>query len=190
MQNIVLVCWLIFLAFWAVTAFSAKPKEEMVSTDSVGGARGILIGIIIFLILLKRFFDVYLGFLFQNIITLPIIIQDVGIAILVIGLAAALSARYSLGKNWSGRVSFQKGHKLVTTGPYAYIRHPIYLGMLLMGAGTLAVTDSTLVAIGAVLVIISFIQRIKKEEALMAKHFPKEYGKYQKRTKKLIPFVW
>lgn len=190
MEKIVPIFWLIFLGFWAVTAFSAKPKVEMVSTDSVGGVRGILIGIIILIILLRHFFGAHLGFLFQNIITFPLPIEEIGIGVLAIGLAIALYARYSLGRNWSGRVSFQKDQELVTSGLYAYIRHPIYLGIMLMGAGTLAIVNFSFVVIGTILVAISFFQRIKKEEELMTKHFPKEYAEYQRRTKKLIPFVW
>lgn len=80
-------------------------------------------------------------------------------------------------------------HELVTTGPYAYVRHPIYTGMLLAALGTAIM--SSIFGIGMLIFIsIFFALRINKEEKMMLELFPNRYPEYQKHTKRLLPFVW
>ena len=112
-----------------------------------------------------------------------------GAALVVIGIGFAIWARVVLGRNWSPRPSVKEHHELVTGGPYAYVRHPIYTGMLVAAFGS-ALTGS-IYAIG-VLVLMSalFLSRIPREETIMLDLFPNEYPPYQARTKRLIPLVW
>jgi protein-S-isoprenylcysteine O-methyltransferase Ste14 len=80
-------------------------------------------------------------------------------------------------------------HELVTNGPYEYVRHPIYTGMLLAAFGS-ALTGSAF-AIGVfVEASILFLSRIPREEKIMLELFPNAYPRYQDETKRLIPFVW
>ena len=80
-------------------------------------------------------------------------------------------------------------HELVTNGPYAYVRHPIYTGMLLAVFGT-ALTGSYFAIMVLVLASVVFLSRIPREEKIMMDLFPNEYPSYQARTKRLIPLVW
>ena len=106
-----------------------------------------------------------------------------------LGIGLAIWARVFIGRNWSPRPAMKENHELVTTGPYAYVRHPIYTGILLAALGT-ALTG-TVFAIGVVvLTSIVFRSRIGKEEKIMLELFPNEYPVYQARTKRLVPFVW
>jgi len=108
----------------------------------------------------------------------------------VAGLAVALWARATLGRNWSGRVVFKQDHELIQHGPYAYVRHPIYSGLLLMGLGT-AVESGRLagfVALAAAAVLFAIKARL--EERLMTRHFPEAYPDYRRRVKALIPGLW
>ena len=80
-------------------------------------------------------------------------------------------------------------HELVTAGPYIYVRHPIYSGILLAALGTALMTS--IFGIGMLIFIsIFFALRINKEEKIMLELFPEQYPEYQKRTKRLVPFVW
>jgi protein-S-isoprenylcysteine O-methyltransferase Ste14 len=80
-------------------------------------------------------------------------------------------------------------HELVTNGPYEYVRHPIYTGMLLAAFGS-ALTGSGF-AIGVfVLASVLFLSRMPREEQIMLGLFPNAYPHYQAETKRLIPFVW
>ncbi len=78
---------------------------------------------------------------------------------------------------------------LVTAGPYAYVRHPIYSGVLLALLGS---TLSANVGWLGILIIATcyFIYSAKKEEKNMLRRFPKEYGEYMKKTKMFVPFIF
>jgi len=105
-----------------------------------------------------------------------------------IGLAFAVWARRHIGKNWGMPMTSKEHPELVTTGPYALVRHPIYSGILLALLGsslTTGVFDLALLVIFGVY----FLYCAYVEEALMSKEFPDRYPEYKKRTKFLIPFV-
>ncbi len=107
------------------------------------------------------------------------------------GVVFAIWARFALGKNWSGAVvTIKKDHKLVESGPYAYVRHPIYAGFLTAAVGT-ALTIGTFASFLALVFLFTvFTMRIRREEAMMIAHFPEEYPGYMTRTKALIPYLF
>jgi protein-S-isoprenylcysteine O-methyltransferase Ste14 len=96
-----------------------------------------------------------------------------------------------LGKHFTATIQLQKGHELISKGPYSAIRHPSYLGALLALVGSAIFLNSligTLASIAAM--ILAYIVRIKAEEHALENLFGNQYHDYKKRTKKLIPFVW
>src|SRR5438105_369380 len=113
-----------------------------------------------------------------------------GVAFLGIGLGFAGWARFHLGRLWSGRVTLKENHTIVRTGPYAFVRHPIYTGLVLAVVGT-TLTQITVAAIaGLVLVLIGFIIKIRQEERLLTDHFGRAYDAYRANVAALIPYVW
>ena len=112
-----------------------------------------------------------------------------GIAMLVTGLSFAIWARWHLGSNWSGTVTLKDDHTLVRTGPYRYVRHPIYSGLLLGVCGTAVVIGEWrgIIALGLVLAAVVYKSRI--EERRMRETFP-EYEAYRRETAALIPFLY
>ncbi len=115
----------------------------------------------------------------------------IGVMLDLPGVAFAIWARLALGRNWSGIVvTMKQGHELVQTGPYAIVRHPIYMGLLLAAIGT-ALTKGTLAAyVGLAAIFIAFLIRVTIEEALMSEQFGETYDAYRGRTWKLVPLVW
>ena len=114
-----------------------------------------------------------------------------GMIVCAAAVAFAVWARLSLGKNWSGAViTLKADHKLITTGPYKFVRHPIYTGFLFALVGVTLTVGTLSTYIGVLFMLAAFLIRIKKEEALMTSQFPGEYTEYKKRSKILIPFVW
>ena len=109
---------------------------------------------------------------------------------LISGLLVAITARRTLAANWSSQVALKKNHELITTGPYRYVRHPIYTGMLLMFIGTALTLGTFGACIGFLIILSGFLSKLKQEEALMAEHFPQEYIVYKRHTRTLIPFIW
>jgi protein-S-isoprenylcysteine O-methyltransferase Ste14 len=105
------------------------------------------------------------------------------------GLAVALWARVILGRNWSGVVTLKEGHELVERGPYRFVRHPIYTGILTMFFATALVQGHVAGFAGVLLMFASFWIKLSREEKLMLQQFPERYAAYQHRAKRIIPFV-
>lgn len=110
-----------------------------------------------------------------------------GAALAVLGIAFAVWARLHIGRNWGMPMSVKENPELVTTGPYALVRHPIYTGVMLalLGSGI-----TSLWWLGVFIVSLAyFVYSATREEKLMAETFPDTYPSYKARTKMLIPFV-
>jgi protein-S-isoprenylcysteine O-methyltransferase Ste14 len=117
------------------------------------------------------------------------VLEWTGVAIAIIAFGATLVCWRRMGKSWRMGIDPGERTQLVFTGPYAYVRHPIYSGILLAALGT--ALAGTGFGIGLfVFASIIFLSRIGKEEKIMLGLFPNEYPAYQARTKRLVPFVW
>ena len=164
--------WIVFWAYWLVMAFTAKAEQTRWSRYA--GVRVGLILVTLVLIRLRVFRGP--GAATRN----PLLLG--------IGLALAVWARVYLGGNWGMPMSRRADPELVTTGPYRWIRHPIYSGILLGLAGTaIAVSAYWLIAVaitGAYFLVSAVV-----EERTMAQLFPAAYPPYRRVTKMLIPFL-
>lgn len=115
--------------------------------------------------------------------------QIAGMVLCAAGIALAIGARRVLGSNWSGVITLKEGHELIRRGPYRYVRHPIYSGIILGAAGSFVALLPTLQGAACVLLIAAGL-RLKslREEELLATRFP-DYAQYKREVKALIPFV-
>jgi len=113
----------------------------------------------------------------------------IGAALTAMGIAVAIWARLYIGRNWSPRPAKKEAHELVTGGPYAVVRHPIYTGIILAASGT-ALTGTILGVILLAFAAALFLSRVRTEEQIILELFPDAYPPYQSRTKRLIPFIW
>jgi protein-S-isoprenylcysteine O-methyltransferase Ste14 len=87
-------------------------------------------------------------------------------------------------------VAIKDNHRLITTGPFRYIRHPRYLGIVLFSVGVSLIFLSWLSLVTVALLILVLLWRIYDEEALMYQHFQAEWEQYRKRSWRLIPYVF
>ena len=115
--------------------------------------------------------------------------RAMGVLVCVLGLSVTLWARWTLAGNWSSDVTFKQGHELIRTGPYQFVRHPIYTGILVMCLGTALDIGQLRGWLALPLMTAAFWIKLKQEERLMLRHFPNEYPAYQKQVKALVPFV-
>jgi len=178
--SLIYTIWLIVIAYLTVSAIGVKQEIQGHLLQSVG---------IMFAIIAAFLLPRLPMFSFLNVASKNPIVDSLGVILCAAGMAFLVWARQHLGRNWSQTVSIKKGHELITSGPYSYVRHPMYAG------GFIACIGSAIVCGGAwilLLVILGtiFIWRVGAEDRLMAKQFPNEYPEYKKRTKALIPFVW
>ena len=181
---IIVASWLVLITVWVVGGFTAKPD--------VGSSPRIvrwlwqvpLLGLLIY-VLRNPYDDA--SFLERKFFHLGPIPNWIGALLTVIGITFAIWARYKLGRNWGSNT--KEDPVLVTSGPYAYVRHPIYTGAMLALFGS-ALTGSIIAIVMFMGSIIFSMRRIHKEERVMLSLFPEQYPTYQARTKQFIPFVW
>ena len=173
------VGWIVFWACWLVMAFTIKAEQSRWTRFA-----GVRVGLILVILLLIRL-RVFRG---HGAATGNPWLLGTGLAFFVLGLALAVWARVYLGGNWGMPMSRRADPELVTTGPYRWIRHPIYSGLLLGLAGT-AIAVSPYWLIAAAITGAYFLFSAVVEERTMARLFPAAYPPYKRATKMLIPYI-
>jgi protein-S-isoprenylcysteine O-methyltransferase Ste14 len=168
--------WIVFWIYWLISAVSAKKGS--------GAVRSRVPRLIIVVILVVLLRVLKLGSVSVNSVALEV----VGSILFLAGLGLAVWARVYLGRNWGMPMTQKDEPELVTSGPYRYVRHPIYSGILLAMLGS-ALAASLYWLLALAILGAYFIYSATVEEKLMASSFPATYQSYKTRTKMLIPFV-
>jgi protein-S-isoprenylcysteine O-methyltransferase Ste14 len=106
-----------------------------------------------------------------------------------LGLGFAVWARVHLGQYWSMRALIKVNQKLIQTGPYMVVRHPIYTGILFGFVGTAIVIGEIRASLAVLFILAAFLIKILTEEKLLLEEFGSTYLRYKKEVKMLIPFV-
>ena len=182
-SKLILALWIVFYSYWAISAIGVKKP--------VGGkpwfeSACLRILLVIIALVLSRVLHVHVPVPARSSNSAA---GGVGACLCIAGLAFAVWARRHLGRNWGMPMSLKQGHELITTGPYRYVRHPIYTGMLLAILGSCIVGGRSWLIV--FMVVCAFlIYSARTEERLLMQTFPHEYPEYKKKTKALIPFVW
>ena len=113
-----------------------------------------------------------------------------GLLLNIGGNILAFVALRALGKQYSGYVTLQEDHRLVQTGIYGAIRHPIYLRALMVFVGLPLIFRSWLFLPLFVVGVLFVGYRIRQEEKLLAEHFGAEFEAYRRRTWRLLPYLY
>jgi protein-S-isoprenylcysteine O-methyltransferase Ste14 len=115
----------------------------------------------------------------------------VGVAIMISGVVFRQYVIAFLGKFFTATIQIKKDHELIQSGPYRYIRHPSYLGILILSLGLgIAMANWISLILCIVLPAIGLMQRIKFEEKELEQHFGQQYQDYRKNTWRVIPFIY
>ena len=117
-------------------------------------------------------------------------VRWLGVFFYLAGGALRIWPIFVLGRRFSGLVAIQPGHELVTDGIYRVIRHPSYLGMIILMLGWALAFRSGLGVILAALIVPPLLARIRSEETLLRLQFGDEYDAYRRRTSRLIPGIY
>jgi protein-S-isoprenylcysteine O-methyltransferase Ste14 len=117
-------------------------------------------------------------------------VRWLGVCLAAAGGAVRLWPVFVLGDRFSGLVAIQPGHTLVTDGPYRFIRHPSYLGLLIGALGWALAFRSVIGVLLAALNLIPLIARIRSEEALLQSQFGAAYDRYRSSTYRLVPGLY
>jgi len=136
--------------------------------------------------ILAPYFDKREAYTFQD----KEILRAIGICLTIIGYLLMNWATIMLDKQFSVDVTIQENHKLVTNGPYKYIRHPRYLGITIFFLGVSFTFLSWFSLYIVLITLIVLFWRIKDEESLLHKEFGEEWGKYKEKTNTFLPFIY
>ena len=180
------VCWIVFWVYWSFSAPRRRPTKRKVDRTFTVLNTGLLY-LSFLLIWLGRSVPDWLGLL---IVPQNMVIDAMGTAFAIMGVVLAIWSRQSLSNNWSGEVGIKEGQRLIQSGPYAIVRHPIYTGMLFALLGTTLVAATVGSVLGFVLAIISLWQKARMEEQFLMIEFRELYTNYQREVKFLIPFIY
>jgi protein-S-isoprenylcysteine O-methyltransferase Ste14 len=121
---------------------------------------------------------------------LPLDLQWAMVAMAASGFLFCWWARIHLGRLWSGTVTRKEGHRVVDSGPYAIVRHPIYTGILIAALATVAVRATPAAITGAALLVIGFLMKGRLEERFLRAELGTEaYDAYARKTAMLVPFL-
>jgi protein-S-isoprenylcysteine O-methyltransferase Ste14 len=146
--------------------------------------RLILINLFILIPLLSYFYLTSFNY------TIPNYIKNIAPVIMIIALVCIIKTSYDLGNEYSYTLQLRKDHKLVTTGIYNYIRHPMYFCGLLFIIGQSLLIPNVIGNISNLIVMYVFATgRIPDEEKMMIKEFGNAYLEYIKNSKSVIPFI-
>jgi len=170
--------WAAFWLYWIAAAFSTKRGRVQWGRE----ARIRAVIVVVAVVLIRA--GVFRGYALN---TDPLR-AGIGLVLFAPGLAFAIWARLTIGRNWGTPMSQKDDPELVTSGPYRLVRHPIYSGILAAGLGT-AVALSWYWLFAVLLAGIYFIYSATVEERFLTGKFPDSYPAYKRSTKMLVPFI-
>src|SRR5579859_7466814 len=181
--------WIILVAYWVISAASAK---RTISGGWVWwreiGLRLVLLGLVLIVLRLTGSGGI-LTKAGLYLVNRNMLLGLIGAVLCALGVGLAIWARVYLGRNWGMAMSRKENPEIVTTGPYAYVRHPIYAGFILAMLGS-AIGQSLIWLVMLIVTGVYFTFAARREETNMLEQFPEQYRAYMTRTKMLVPFVW
>jgi protein-S-isoprenylcysteine O-methyltransferase Ste14 len=181
----IVALWLCWIAYWTAASLAVKPsarRETMLS-------RLLHLGPLAIAVLLLWGPAPSLDALRARFAPSSSAIEWSGAVLVAAGLLFTVWARVHLGSNWSGIVTVKRDHELVTSGPYAIVRHPIYTGLVLAFVGSAITLGEMRGVLAVVIVVASLWRKLRLEERWMAEQFGDDYERYRGRVRALVPFV-
>ena len=158
-----------------------KKREEGLASKIAG-----VLGLVGFLAVTLYVIDP--NWLSWSSLPLPLWLRWTGVGVALLGFALLQWAQNTLGKNWSDTPRMMKEQSLITSGPYQFIRHPIYTAFILILGSTLLISANWLMGFAWLgMTLLEVTSRIGFEEGLMLEYFGDQYRQYMQRTGRLLP---
>jgi isoprenylcysteine carboxyl methyltransferase (ICMT) family protein YpbQ len=177
--------WLAWLASWVIASFwSGQTKKHVMTLESGRYRIPILVGAILFAPVTGRLLGEQPLWQFGN---LGVYIVA---AITLAGISFTWWARIHLGRFWSNAITHKEGHRVIDTGPYGMVRHPIYTGLITGMLATGIAVGTVTAMLGAVLISFGMWQKARMEEGFLTTELGADaYGSYCRRVPMLFPFL-
>jgi protein-S-isoprenylcysteine O-methyltransferase Ste14 len=177
--------WLSWMLYWLAASRDVKSDVRRESLPSQL-LYIVPLAIAVFLFCVRSVHITFLGERFLPLAAWPFWL---GSLLTAGGLLFTVWARLHLGKNWSGMITIKQEHELVTSGPYALARHPIYTGLLLAFLGSAVALGDWRGVLAFALAAGALWRKLVVEERWMRQQFGDEYRAYARRVAALVPFV-
>ena len=184
-EYLFLFLWLAFVIYWRVMSADVKTSARIEGAGS-RLARAILMVVGSALLILPR---IPVAFLERRFVRLSAGSFWIGAAITSAGLLLCVWARRHLGRNWSRAVTLKEDHELITSGPYAVVRHPIYTGLLFALIGSALARGEWRGVLGVALIFAALWFKLRLEERWMREQFGAAYEAYSRRVAALVPYL-
>jgi protein-S-isoprenylcysteine O-methyltransferase Ste14 len=173
---VISLAWIVFWVYWLASASTSKESVASGWRTRLTGVSAVAVFVIA---------GVLRG---GSLAVHSLILAGIGALLFACGIALAVWARLNLGRNWGMPMTQRAEPELVTSGPYRFVRHPIYSGLLCAMLGTVLVNNLFGLIVVALLVAY-FYYCGTVEERNLTSTFPGAYPEYRTRTKMLIPFL-
>ena len=181
---IILVIWALFILYWIATLWRNK-KTRYRKNVAVSGVSARIFTFAILLLLWEV--PIFARAIYQPTTSTRIL----GVILCIIGAGFAVWARRTLGRNWSASsAEVKEQHELIQSGPYRWVRHPIYAGILFTLLGSFVENGKLRVLVFFLIMAVGMILRSRIEEQVMTQQFPDTYPEYKRRTKFIIPGIY
>jgi protein-S-isoprenylcysteine O-methyltransferase Ste14 len=187
-NSLVILPWVAAAAYWIIEARTARTLKAHRRESAIPRAAILLMVVTGYVLLFSPITAV--GVLGRRFLPAETYSDIAGVFVTWIGLALATISRYHLGRYWSARITVKTGHSIVQSGPYRWIRHPLYAGLLIAMAGTAWVFGQWRCVIGVALVACAHLIKAVREERLLSTEFGETYLRYRRRTGMLLPRFW
>jgi protein-S-isoprenylcysteine O-methyltransferase Ste14 len=175
--------WTVWTIWWVAMSFSAKSNKRAESgLQRLAHIAPVLLG---FLLIFRS--DFSSGWLARRIFPDLPALMFASVVLTFAGLLFSVWARLALGRNWSGTVTIKKDHQLIDGGPYRWIRHPIYTGMLAALLATAVAEGLVSGMVGFAMVTIGFYWKARREESFLAQEFGETFSEHRQRTGMFLP---
>jgi protein-S-isoprenylcysteine O-methyltransferase Ste14 len=176
-------CWLVMAGVWLVLSFWRKSvKKRETPEERLKHVVPLLVG---FWLLFGRTSGV--AWLEQIVIPRTQGVLRAGVTLAALGVAISIWARLTLGSNWSGVVTLKENHELIRKGPYRWVRHPIYTGMLTSFVGTALVAGRLRGWVGLAGVLVAFYFKARREERFLRQEFGAGFEEHARNTGMFLP---
>jgi protein-S-isoprenylcysteine O-methyltransferase Ste14 len=183
-RQVLEILWLAWLISWVAASFWSGPTRKRAATLETWRYRAAMIagGVLLvpvtgWLLGEKPLWEISFGGMYAL------------AALMSAGLALTWWARIYLGPLWSSVITRKEDHQIIDTGPYAFVRHPIYSGLIIALVATAAAEGRLTALFGAALIILGVWQKARTEERFLSTEFGLDsYDAYRRRVPMLIPF--
>lgn len=177
--------WIVWAGYWFAAARNVKATARHESFAS----RMAHIGPLMIAALMLSVNSLPLPTLYARFMPGTVVGFWIGAVIVAAGLAFAIWARVHLGRNWSGTVTLKEEHELVRNGPYRWVRHPIYTGLLFAFLGSAVALGQWRGLLAVLIVFVALWRKLRMEERWLGEIFGDAYARYRREVPALVPFL-